>query len=300
MDTIGYQTNFLGDDAIVDSPSISFEFIADLVVSEELREGFLVDYLNYTVAMNKVTRQAFYSAGNADFANNHGEGRDFRTDSRVEGMQLGDIYYKDLPGAKNPYDRGHLTRRDAISWGDTAKLAHKASRDSCYFTNVSLQHQNFNQDEWYALEKAIEESNVTNDKRFNIFVGPVFTALDRFIQPLSSLEPARIPSAFWKLIIYKGTSGEIETNAFLVVQDDESMKAKKQVLGNGQIDPFQTYQTSTTLIEQLTGIEFSQVAFASNPMLFFDGPEADRLGVSTPQLHKVTPLEDDHKIIFSQ
>ncbi len=96
--------------------------------------------------MNQSTRQAFFSAANADFKKNNGKGRSFRLDGRLEqGEQLGNIYYKDLDGVTNPYDRGHLTRRDAISWGDTKKLANKASRDSCFFPNVTLQHANFNQ-----------------------------------------------------------------------------------------------------------------------------------------------------------
>ena len=302
MEISGYRSDFLGETHVVDLPTISVEHVADIVTSDELRDGRLIDYLNYSVVMNKSTRQAFYTAGNADFENNTGEGRDFRLDSRIDtDLQLGNIYYKNLDGVENPYDRGHLTRRDAISWGNTSKLANKASRDSCFFTNVSLQHKNFNQDEWFALESAIENSNIASGKRFNVFVGPVFTEIDRFITPVVGLQPGRIPSAFWKVVTYVGNnSNNIQTNAFIVFQDDEAISARGQVLGNNSVDPFDIYQTSTTMIEKLTGIEFSQLMFDQNPMIFFPSAAAARMGIEVPQMHKVTPLEKDHKIIFDQ
>lgn len=302
MEALGYKPDFLDDSNVVDLPTISAEHIANVVTSDDLREGHLIDYLNYSVVMNQSTRQAFYSAANADFVNNNGEGRSFRIDSRIDTkLQLGNIYYKDIDGVENPYDRGHLTRRDAISWGGTPKLANKASRDSCYFTNVSLQHKNFNQDEWFALEKAIEKSNVAASNRYNVLVGPIFTEIDRFITPAPGLQPGRIPSAFWKIISYVGIdNSKIETNAFIVFQDGEAISARGQVLGNNEINPFDIYQTSTTMIENMTGIEFSQLLFDHNPMIFFAGASAVAKGIEVPQMHKVTPLLKDHKIFFTR
>ncbi len=298
---VGYSPQFLGDGHIVDLPEISHEHAENIAKSDDLRDERFVDYLNYTVVMNKDTRQAFYSAANADFDNNTGKGRKFRLDTRIEEHQLGNIYYKDLDGVENPYDRGHLTRRDAISWGSTSKLADRASRDSCFFTNVSLQHKNFNQDEWLALEKAIENANVDANNRFNIFVGPVFTEIGRIVTPVTGMEPGRVPSAFWKIISYLGkNTNAVEANAFIVFQDEEAITAKRQVLGDNQIDPFKLYQTTTTVIEQVAGLEFPQVLFDENPMLFHESAEAVALGVATPQMHQVTPLEADHGIIFSQ
>lgn len=302
MASVGYQPGFLGDGNVVELPTITAEQIANVLVSEHLRDGHLVDYLNYTVVMNKTTRQAFYSAANADFGANTGSGRRFRVDSRVgEEHQLGNIFYKDLDGVENPYDRGHLTRRDAVSWGDTPLEANKASRDSCFFPNVSLQHKHFNQDEWHALEKAIETSNTDADNRFNIFVGPVFTRIDRCVMPLPTLPPGRVPSAFWKIVAYIGkNTGSVESNAFVVFQDDEALRGLRQVLGNEELDPFALYQTSTTLVEEMTGIEFPEQLADNNPMLFTPGPAADALGVSTPQIQRVQPLETDHGITFAQ
>ena len=108
----GYQTSFLGEAFAVELPTITAQYAGNVVRSETLRDGHILDYLNYSVVMNSETRQAFYSAANVDFNRNTGEGRNFRLDGRIdESVQLGDIYYKDIGDVANPYDRGHLTRR---------------------------------------------------------------------------------------------------------------------------------------------------------------------------------------------
>ncbi len=302
MSQIGYQNNFLGDDFQVDLPIITPQLAGIVVQDSSLRDNIILDYPNFSVVMNAESRQAIYSAANANFTNNRGRGRNFRIDTRIDAdLQLDNIYYKDIGRMKNPYDRGHLTRRAAVAWGDTQKDANDASKDSCFFTNISLQHKNFNQDEWHALEKAIESNNDDVNNKFNIFTGTIFTPLDRLIEPTRNLEPARVPSGFWKIITYIGkTSQKLEVNAFIVYQDDEAIAAMNQILNNNQVKAFELYQTSTTLIEQLTGLKFPSVLFDDNPMFFFDSNETKRLGITTPQINHVTPLEADSHITFEQ
>ncbi len=298
----GYKKDYLGDEFIFDLPTITAEHQNNIVLPIN-GNGPLLNYPNYSLIMNKKTRQAFYSAANADFKRNNGKGRSFRLDGRIEEKyQLDNVYYKDIEGIENPYDRGHLTRRDAISWGGTAREANKASKDSCYFTNISLQHKNFNQDEWGALENAIEHNSFDADNRFNIMCGPIFTGLDRMIQPYSHIEAGIVPSAFWKLITYIGkVSGKLETNAFIAFQDDESLKRIGQVKGNREVNPFKIYQSSTTLIEQLTGLEFPDIAFDSNPMFFFESENTKTRNITTPQLHLVSSgIGADCGICFKQ
>ncbi len=304
MSQLGYQKNFLGEDFEFDLPRITFEHESNIVWPANASPGNSphLHYPNYSVVMNRETRQAFYSAANANFNKNIGDGYNFRLDRRIdESLQLDNIYYKDLDSVENPYDRGHLTRRDAVSWGDTKKLANKASRDSCFYPNVVLQHKNFNRDEWYALETAIENSKEDADNLFNVICGPVFSNIDRFVTPTSTLRPARVPSAFWKIISYIGkSSGELQVNAFLVFQDDESVQRMGQVLGNNSIDPFKVYQSSTTLIEQLTGLDFPEIAFDNNPMFFFESDETRAADIVTPQLNEVSSENGaDSGIVFS-
>ncbi|MCY3810768.1 MAG: DNA/RNA non-specific endonuclease [Gammaproteobacteria bacterium] len=298
MSRIGYQADYLGDGLRFEVPEISFEHAGDIVRLEDGTAS--LDYLNYSVVLNRSTRQAFYSAANADFSRNTGEGRDFRLDRRVdERAQLDNLYYKDLDGVENPYDRGHLTRRDAISWGRTRHQANKASRDSCYYPNVVLQHKRFNRDEWHALEVAIEDNHTDADNRFDVICGPIFSAIDRFVMPTRYVDPARVPSGFWKVIAYVGRdSGELEVNAFVVHQDDESLRKMGQVLGREGVDPFRIYQSSTTLIEELTGLTFPDVAYDKNPMYFFESEKTREAHIVTPQLQEIS--EETDGVIFRQ
>ena len=74
MENLGYKPNFLGDDKIVELPTVSPQQLGNIVTNDSLRDGIILDYLNYSVVMNKQTRLALYSAGNADFKNNTGKG----------------------------------------------------------------------------------------------------------------------------------------------------------------------------------------------------------------------------------
>lgn len=302
MAQIGYKNNFLGDDFLVDLPTITPQLAGSIVRDSSLRDDIILDYPNFSVVMNSEYRQAIYSAANVNFNNIRGKGRDFRIDTRIDAnLQLDNIYYKDIGRMKNPYDRGHLTRRAAVAWGDTQKDANDASKDSCFFTNISLQHRNFNQDEWHAIEKSIQSNNSDSNNKFNIFTGTIFTPLDRFIEPTRNLKPARIPSGFWKVITYIGkTSQKLEVNAFIAYQDDEAISAMNQVLNNNQVKAFDLYQVSTTLVEELTGLKFPNILFDNNPMFFFDSEETERLNITTPQINHITPLEINSHITFRQ
>ena len=103
MSTLGYRSNFLGEDKVFELPTISFEHQGDIVfpdgVSEE--DGPELKYLNYSVVMNQSTRQAFFSAANADFKRNVGEGRSFRLDGRL-GDEEGQTQAK-LAGRSEPH-----------------------------------------------------------------------------------------------------------------------------------------------------------------------------------------------------
>ncbi|WP_369334495.1 DNA/RNA non-specific endonuclease, partial [Candidatus Thiosymbion oneisti] len=88
--------------------------------------------------------------------------------------QVGPAAYK-----RNPWDRGHLTRRTAVTWGSKYE-AKRASNDSCSYANASMQHENFNQDEWRVPERIVQHLEKDKNGRITIFTGPVFTQTDRW------------------------------------------------------------------------------------------------------------------------
>lgn len=286
----GYQDNFLGENFIMPLPSFDDDLNQDVLRKTKLNNNYLIEHPNYSVVMSRKNRQAIFSAANADFARQglfDGQGRDFRLDPNLdESEQLGGEYYG------KPYDRGHITKRHAVAWGRTKVEADRASRDSCFFSNISLQESEFHRDEWGRIENAITQTRHDINDRFNIITGPIYTSEDESVRPASSgREPANAPSGFWKIISYiSAKSGEIEVDAFISFQNERGAQSVKDAVEGRSIEAFKVYQTSTTLIERLTGLKFEDVYRDNNPMLFFDdqlhaGKAADDL--NRPQLETI-------------
>ncbi len=297
----GYRNDFLGEDFVMPLPTFNDDLHQDVLRKPVLDNNYLIHHPNYSVVMSKKNRQAIFSAANADFARRglfNGKGRDFRPDPDLDASEeLGKEYYKN-----NRYDKGHITKRHAVAWGKTKAEANKASKDSCFFSNVSLQDHEFHHEEWGRIENAITKTRHDLDDRFNIITGPVHTSEDKLVRPDSgSGEPANAPSGFWKIISYIGAvSGEVEVNAFISFQNALGAESVRNVVEGRTIEALKVYQTSTTLIKRLTGLKFEDVYRDNNPMLFFDdrlhaGEAADDL--NRPQLEAIT---NGRGFVFSQ
>ena len=263
----GYDANFLGEGPNLPMPEVGLEHYHDVVTGDELRHEYIVDYIHYSVVMSRSNRQAFFSAANLDQNTfRKVKGRRWFIDERVGSTaQIGPAAY-----ASNPWDRGHLTRRTAVTWG-TYYGAKAASNDSCSYANASMQHANFNQDEWRVPEEIVREFDRDKNDRISVFTGPLFTDYDRWYSRPGMNENARIPSAFWKVIAYIGkVSGELESQAYLMYQDALFIADKR---GRAKIVP-ENYQVTITEIERLTGLHFPEPLYDSNPLLFFTNEEA--------------------------
>jgi len=258
----GYNVFFLGDDYPVPMPEPGLEIMDDVLVNGNLRESYIADYVHYSVVMSESNRQAFFTAANLDQNEYKSgiKGRKWFLDSRIGAEnQIGDEAYN-----RNDWDKGHLTRRTAVTWG-TRELARKASNDSCSYANSCMQHQNFNRDEWKVPEKIVHEFDRDKNNRLCIFTGPIFTEIDRWYTRRGLHEPVRIPSAFWKIIVYiSKATNELESLAFLMHQDDFFITDRR---GRRRIKA-KNYQVSTTEIEKLTGLEFPDLVYERNPLYF--------------------------------
>lgn len=269
----GYNENFLGDDFTVPMPKFNLELQDDILKREELRDEYIADYIHYSIVMSRSNKQAVYSAANVDQKEEQkAKGRRWFVDPRIGAdNQIGPVAYKN-----NPWDRGHLTRRTAITWG-TPYLARRASNDSCSYANASLQHANFNQDEWRLPEEAVARFDKDKNDKLCVFTGPLFTDFDRWYARPGIHERFRIPSAFWKVIVYIGKeSNNVECQAFLMYQDNLFLADKR---GRDTIE-LKNYQVTITEIENVTGLEFPEELFHANPLYYFPrenvnkGPEA--------------------------
>jgi endonuclease G len=143
----GYRADFLGDEPEhqIAMPHFTPELARSVLLQDGSQEAAFTDYATYTVAMHQGYRAPLFAALNI-----HREGdpgtksrAKWRIDERV-GVenQLGPEYYAD-----NPWDRGHIARREAAAWGPSKREAQIADDDTYYYTNAALQHKNFNRDE---------------------------------------------------------------------------------------------------------------------------------------------------------
>jgi len=104
------------------------------------------------------------------------------------------------------YDRGHLTRRRSIAWGDDQEEAIAAQQQSDYYTNIVPQHSHFNRVVWASVEDACRQlGSRTRTGRSIEVTGSWF---DESRQPtydetnsIGKPEFRRVPDAYWKICI---------------------------------------------------------------------------------------------------
>ena len=292
----GYDPKFLGEDFVIDVPWINYETFLDVLKTEELRKNYIADYLHYSVVMSKKNRQAYLSICNLDQTRYRSvTGRNWFLDHRIGfENQLDNRYYK---GTDNLWDRGHLTRRTAVTWGDNDYIARKASNDSCSYANACLQHRNFNEDEWRIPEKLARYFDRDLNGKLSIMTGPLFTNNDRWFDPDEyDVPPGRVPAGFWKILYYidkmkTQAAGEevLGCEAYLVYQDDLSIRTEEgaEDIGIG------TLQVTISELTDLTGIEFPELLYEANPLWYHtEGRE-----IKEPERFeiKVSGISDDVK-----
>ncbi len=294
----GYRKNFIGDDFEVPLPRLTPAIDDSVLRSSTMREEIYLDYLHYTVVMNKATRQPVLTALNIDQAlfRKTNSKANWRTDSRAgRDNQLNNDYYR-----KNDWDKGHMVMRWNTSWGVDDYEAQMADDESYYYTNAAFQHMNFNRDEWLALENDVVRkfSDDDNDK-LCVFTGPIHGELDRHYER-GWHDSVRIPSGFFKIICYKpkpdANYDGVGVKAFVIYQDEEMILDQK---GARNIK-FANYQETVRHIEELTGLDFGRQLFNSNPMMYFDAPDKrENLNIMRfPESRLITHREDiiDHEV----
>ena len=230
----GYDENFLG--IPVPMPSV-----ADLSVVAELNEGgHIIPYAHFSIIMHKQRRLALLTAANVDGSEARRkpeEGRDYSRKG-LGGLKSGDIEKWRLEPRLDPefqlpdtfytkdrgnFDRGHVVRRNDVTWGADYDEVRRANGDTYHVTNCSPQVSIFNQSrrggEWGKLENFILKQAAK--EKLCIFAGPVFDdENDKIFKGLDDKGPVavQIPSVFWKVIVSrKGDS--LETFGFVLEQD---------------------------------------------------------------------------------
>lgn len=313
----GYDPKFLGDGLVVPLPKVvGTKFGKPLKISGNKVE---LKYWNYSVVMNKDRRLAFFSAANIrpKHPESSREGNDFERDPRVDAVdskaQIGIEFYKKQTEfeaedrTKNPFDQGHLTRREDLQWGTTKAIAKRNGDDSFHFTNCAPQHFAFNQNRkisgiWFRLEVAAVDSLSVGDN-LCIINGPVFDAPlcvpgAGGVLRLNLTGPrkadltfggVKIPKLYFKVIAYND-NGNLRAKAFVVTQEDllATVNRMHAVEASELTDAeIRLYQVKVPDLETLTGLKFGLPASALAP-----------LPTEAARIDEGLPIEDESQVVF--
>jgi endonuclease G len=232
-DRDGYDERFLG--TRVPLPKV----LDRKIVSKQDDGGYILPYEHFSVVMNKNRRLALYTASNVDASPARKQpepGRDYSRkgltglggfdiekwfiDPRIPAIhQLPDRFFtKD----RASFDKGHIVRRDDVTWGSSYDEVRRANGDTYHVTNCSPQISRFNRSNlgglWGQLENIVLEQ--AESERYSLFAGPVFRDDDRFFLGVDDEGSVRvaIPRQFWKIVVAR-SAGKLQTFAFVLDQD---------------------------------------------------------------------------------
>jgi endonuclease G len=211
-----------------------------------------IPYTHYSVCLSKSRRMARFVAWNIDGANLKKYSRiglGPRFDERVpREFQIGNDAYAD-----NKLDRGHIARRADLAWGPPAE-AQRGNRDSFYYTNITPQHQRFNESGraglWGLLENAIYEDVDVEDLRVSVLAGPAFKESDVEYRGI------RLPGEFWKVISFV-ENGALKAKGFVLSQAD--LLNDIELL---DLDEFRLWQVTLADLGARTSLDFGSLVHA--------------------------------------
>jgi endonuclease G len=262
----GYNRNFLtagSGIATVDVPQLNSEQLEDVVSNNEIEEA-LLHYINYSIQLSAIHKFPFFTATNIDgkLFKKVPRTNNWRKDPRINAdEQWGEELYL---AAKSDFDKGHLTKREDVQWGETIALARSAADTTFYYTNAVPQHADLNQAIWLSLEDYIlHTETVNNALRVCVFSGPVLSSNNPFFVTPILGDTIQLPILFWKIVVYPKADGKLHRVGFMMSQnrlfiDSGIVKGLARKFAEKdlfmQFDDAATYQVNVSLIETLTGM----------------------------------------------
>ncbi|MGB1216228.1 MAG: DNA/RNA non-specific endonuclease [Saprospiraceae bacterium] len=235
----------------------------DLVSFGEKNETIL-NYINYSLQISASRKFPFYTATNIDGSlfKRVGRASSWKKDNRVNQYQFGAELYT---AENSEFDKGHMTKRENVQWGESIEDAKKASDSTFYYTNAVPQHKDLNRRIWKRLENYILHKETRNSElKITVFTGPVLSQNDPYFVTEVRNESIQIPILFWKVIIFSKENGELHRVGFMMSQ-------RKLLVDNGiveelesfsddelfmQFDGAPTYQVNISFVEELSGLTF--------------------------------------------
>jgi endonuclease G len=217
--------------------------------------GHVLDYDGFSLVMHSKRRMAMYTAANLDGGNRFALGRPddvWRIDPRIRrAAQIGPSYYE-----RNEFDRGHLTRREDMEYGDKPETAIARANDTCHYCNSVPQHSGFNRNKelWQGLERHVLEGAISANRfAAQVFTGPILDERDPIYPREKEIQ---YPLRFWKIAVALNSSNRLFAAAFLLDQSEVIAKLGIEAAVAVPFAAFKTFQVPITEIEELTGLTF--------------------------------------------
>ena len=174
------------------------------------------------------------------------------------------VYY-----GKNEWDRGHLAADCSAGWGETEEDRVTATNDTYYYTNATLQHENFNRDEWKDLELYVRSLEDDSTDRLSEITGPIFNTSGEILTVSPpGRELAVVPAGFFKVVAYINSQNSLAVRCFIIYQDAKCLNDRDGVVDHKR------YQVSVREIENLTGLVFDPVYHKANVVVADDHSDA--------------------------
>lgn len=223
-------------------------------------------YNHFTVVMNPARRIAHYSVYNIDgerWVSLERRGARWAPDPLLpSSLQMERSLLR-----HSPYDRGHLTPRTTVAWGEERKALISAHQ-AFYWPNVAPQHKNLNQIWWRRLENW-ERDVARACGRVTGFSGPAFSDDDepfrgelKLDDGLVAFDTFRVPRVYWKVVVAAAPGGGLQLAAHLMDQF-EMLEANV-----GRDFDLSCYRVSLNDVEQRAQLRFGAELHEAADLVF--------------------------------
>lgn len=256
----GYDSSFLGFEVPLPKPTGALaQHVQPLLPSASPKgkvKGELV-YTHFSVVMHAQRHMAILAAVNIDgdrLAKKTKSGS-WRVDGRISRQaQADNELYRD-----NVLDKGHLVRRIDPAWG-SRQAVEDAVADTYHYTNASPQEHSFNDGVWGDVEDYILQMAAAGSHRISVFTGPIFHSKDRVYGEERPGGPWRIPSRFWKVIVYPKADGTKSATGFILDQSDQIADLMEGFTPLPRArEVASVHQKTVQAVEKMTNLDFGDL-----------------------------------------
>jgi endonuclease G len=266
----GYRSEFLGEAVELPTPGKSHS-----VLEVGFPDGAL-PYTHFSIVMSGTRRFPIFTAENLDGELKISLKRKDRWGYDPRIPKKAQVGHQEFYGPQ-PFDKGHMVRRENPGWGATREEAMLGEDDTFVYTNAIPQMPQLNQKTWLSLENYVLENARTEGFKVCVFTGPVFRDDD------PSYSDVQVPTDFWKVVVAidADTQGLL-SSAYLLSQEGF------MPLEGFRYGPFKTYQVPLSRVEELADVRFPAAVQSAD---VFSGKEISEM-VETARYVEITSEDD--------